>query len=151
MPVLPGPLPVNRAWNGCLISFEWLFLSAQTICHYHVVKRALHKTKAGKKNKKPVGAKYHFDPPPLQPFYENIYCKTRLLPHSNVSLLFLPSFLSKNEFVFLHVHLGSSRLDFCMFLSLYLSLFCFCRQPRFLLTFLALLVYLFIFLNKESF
>lgn len=61
MPVLLSLLPANSAWNGCLISFEWLFLSAQTICHYHVVKRALHKTKARKKN--PVGAKYQFDSP----------------------------------------------------------------------------------------
>lgn len=57
----PLPPACEQARNGCLISFEWLFLSAQTICHYHVVKRAPHKTKAGKK--KPVGAKYQFDPP----------------------------------------------------------------------------------------
>ena len=40
MPVLLGPLPVNRAWNGCLISFEWLFSPVQTICYHHVVMRA---------------------------------------------------------------------------------------------------------------
>jgi len=48
---MPVPLslpPANSAWNGCLISFEWLFLPAQTICHYHVVKRAPRKTKEGK-------------------------------------------------------------------------------------------------------
>ena len=40
MPVLLGPLPVNSAWNGCLISFEWLFSPVQTICYHHVVMRA---------------------------------------------------------------------------------------------------------------
>lgn len=78
MPVLLSLLPANSAWNGCLISFEWLFLSAQTICHYHVVKRALHKTKARKKN--PVGAKYQFDSPQPLHHKKNIYFKTKLLP-----------------------------------------------------------------------
>lgn len=77
MPVLLSLLRANSAWNGCLISFEWLFLSAQTICHYHVVKRALHKTKARRK-KKTVGAKYQFDSPPAPP-PQNIYFKTNLL------------------------------------------------------------------------
>lgn len=40
MPVLLGPLPVNRAGNGCLISSEWLFSPVQTICYHHVVMRA---------------------------------------------------------------------------------------------------------------
>ena len=56
-------LPANRARNGCLISFEWLFLSAQTICHYHVVKRAVHKTKE-KKRKSQQGLNISLIPPP---------------------------------------------------------------------------------------
>ena len=47
MPVLLGPLPVNSAWNGCLISFEWLFSPDQTICYNHVVTRAYIKQRKG--------------------------------------------------------------------------------------------------------
>lgn len=84
---MPAPLslpPVNSAWNGCLISFEWLFLPAQTICHYHVVKELCVK----QKREKLVGAKYQFD------FFsvyasritakQNIYSNQRLLRRSQL-------------------------------------------------------------------
>jgi hypothetical protein len=85
MPVLLSLLPANSPWNGCLISFEWLFLPAQTICHYHVVKRALHKTKEGG-GVELVGAKYQFDSPLLHRIHL-YYRKTKHLPRSNIGSL----------------------------------------------------------------